>query len=59
MTLLNERIRKIVEAPDVRQRLIDQGADPVSDTPEQFGAYVKTELARWTKVVNDTGARIE
>jgi tripartite-type tricarboxylate transporter receptor subunit TctC len=59
VTLLNERIRKIVEAPDVRQRLIDQGADPVSDTPEQFGAYVKTELARWTKVVNDTGARIE
>ena len=59
VTLLNERIRKIVEAPDVRQRLIEQGADPVSDTPEQFGAYVKTELARWTKVVNDTGARIE
>ncbi len=56
---LNERIRKIVEAPDVRQRLIEQGADPVSDTPEEFGAYVKTELARWTKVVKDTGARIE
>jgi tripartite-type tricarboxylate transporter receptor subunit TctC len=57
--LLNERIRKIVEAPDVRQRLIEQGADPVTDTPEEFGAYVKTELARWTKVVKDTGARIE
>jgi tripartite-type tricarboxylate transporter receptor subunit TctC len=57
--LLNERIRKIVEAPDVRQRLIEQGADPVSDTPAEFGAYVKTELARWTKVVKDTGARIE
>ena len=57
--LLNERIRKIVEAPDVRQRLIEQGADPVTDTPEEFGAYVKVELARWTKVVKDTGARIE
>src|SRR4051812_28311244 len=59
VTLLNGQIRKIVEAPDVRQRLIEQGADPVSDTPEQFAAYVKSELARWTKVVKDTGARIE
>ena len=59
VTTLNERIRKIVAAPDVRQRLIEQGADPVTDTPEEFGAYVKTELARWTKVVKDTGARIE
>ena len=50
VTTLNERIRKIVAAPDVRQRLIEQGADPVTDTPEEFGAYVKTELARWTKV---------
>ena len=57
--LLNERIRQIVAAPDVRQRLIEQGADPVTDTPEEFGAYVRTELARWTKVVKDTGARIE
>ena len=57
--LLNERIRRIVETPDVRQRLIEQGADPVADTPEEFGAYVKVDLARWTKVVKDTGARIE
>jgi tripartite-type tricarboxylate transporter receptor subunit TctC len=56
---LNESIRRIMEAPDVRQRLIEQGADPMTDTPEEFGAYVKTELARWTKVVKDTGARIE
>ena len=59
VTTLNERIRKIFAAPDVRQRLIEQGADPVTDTPEEFGAYVKTELARWTKIVKDTGARIE
>ena len=59
VTRLNSEIRKIVAAPDVRQRMIDQGADPVSDTPEQFAAYVKSELARWTKVVKDTGARIE
>jgi tripartite-type tricarboxylate transporter receptor subunit TctC len=56
---LNERIRTIVAAPDVRRRFIEQGAEPVTDTPEEFGAYVKAELARWARIVSDTGARIE
>ncbi len=56
---MNGEIRKIVEVPDVRQKLIDQGADPVTNTPEEFAAYVKSEMARWGKVVRDTGARID
>jgi len=52
---VNERIRKMLEVPELRQRLIDQGADPASSTPEEFGALVKTDLARWTKVVKATG----
>ena len=57
--VLNERIRRLIATPDMRGKLIEQGADPMSETPEEFGAYVKSELARWTKVVRDTGARIE
>jgi tripartite-type tricarboxylate transporter receptor subunit TctC len=52
---VNERIRKMLEAPELRQRLVDQGADPASSTPEEFGALVKADLARWTKVVKATG----
>ena len=49
-------IRKIVEIPDVKQKLISQGADPETNTPEEFAKYVKSEMAKWGKVVRDTGA---
>ena len=52
---VNERIRKMLESPDLRKRLVDQGADPASSTPEAFGALVKSDLARWIKVVKATG----
>ena len=54
---LNAEIRKMVQVPDVRQRLIDQGADPASNTPEQFAGFVKAEMLRWGKVVRDVGAQ--
>jgi len=54
---LNAQIRAMLDAPQVRQRLISQGADPASNTPEQFAAFVESEQARWSKVVKD--ARIQ
>lgn len=59
VTKMNREIRKIVEMPEVRKRLIDLGADPASNTPEQFAAYVNSERARLAKVVNDIGARAD
>ncbi|MGZ5115641.1 MAG: Bug family tripartite tricarboxylate transporter substrate binding protein [Burkholderiales bacterium] len=56
---MNDQIRKIVDTPEVRKRLIDLGADPQTNTPEQFAAYVRSEKARWGKVVQDTGARVD
>lgn len=56
---MNAEIRNILEVPEVRQRLIGQGADPASNTPEEFAAYVKAEMARWGKVVRDTGAKAD
>jgi tripartite-type tricarboxylate transporter receptor subunit TctC len=59
VTKMNAEVRRIVEAPDVKKRLIDLGADPETNTPEQFAAYVRSERTRWAKVVQDTGARVE
>jgi tripartite-type tricarboxylate transporter receptor subunit TctC len=59
VTKMNAQIRKIVEMPQVQKRLVDLGADPETNTPEQFAAYVKSEKARWGKVVQDTGARVD
>jgi tripartite-type tricarboxylate transporter receptor subunit TctC len=59
VTKMNGQIRKIVEMRDVQKRLVDLGADPETNTPEQFAAFVKSEKARWGKVVQDTGARVD
>lgn len=56
---LNAEIVKILAVPELRRKLAGQGADPATNTPEQFAAYVKSELARWSKVVKDTGARAD
>ena len=47
---LNAEIRKAVALPDIREHLEALGADPASDTPEQFSAYIAAETAQWLKV---------
>jgi tripartite-type tricarboxylate transporter receptor subunit TctC len=56
---MNREIHRMLENPEVRQRLIDQGADPASNTPEEFAVYVKSEMTRWGQVVRSTGARVD
>ena len=56
---LNAQIVKILAMPDVRERLTSLGADPVGNTPEQFAAYVKAEIAKWAPIVKATGARVD
>ncbi len=46
-----------INDPAVKQKLIDSGAVPVADTPEQFGKFLKEELARWGKVVREKGIK--
>jgi tripartite-type tricarboxylate transporter receptor subunit TctC len=53
------RIKKILQVPETRQRLMDQGADPASNTPEEFAILIKNDLARWIKVVRATGVGSE
>ena len=50
---------KVLRSPDVRERLIASGSDPVGSTPEEFSAHVKAELARWGKVIRDNNIRSE
>jgi len=56
---LSTEIVRIVQLPDMRERLLAQGADPIGMPAEEFRAYVKSELARWSKVVQASGARVE
>jgi tripartite-type tricarboxylate transporter receptor subunit TctC len=50
---LNAEIVKILKMPDVRERLESLGLDPVGNTPDEFAAFQKAEIAKWAKVVKD------
>jgi tripartite-type tricarboxylate transporter receptor subunit TctC len=50
-TRLNDAILRILSRPDVRQRLIDSGAEPGGGSPERFAAFIKSEIAKWSKVI--------
>ena len=54
---LNAEMVKALRQPDVRERLAADGTVPVGNTPEEFGAHIKTEIARWAPVVKASGAR--
>ena len=56
---LNREIVAALRRPETRERLANLGADPVSDTSEEFAAFIRSELATWAKVVKASGAHVE
>jgi tripartite-type tricarboxylate transporter receptor subunit TctC len=54
---LNSAIVRAVNAPELRARLLDQGADPVGNTPEQYTAFIEREIAKWAKVIRAAGIK--
>jgi tripartite-type tricarboxylate transporter receptor subunit TctC len=56
---LNAEVTKVLNMPDVRTTLFNQGLDPAPGTPEQFGAYIRSERVKWAKVIKESGAKAE
>ena len=56
---LNAEIVGALKLPDVRQLMLAQGAEPVSESPGQFAAVIRAEIAKWGEVVRKSGAKAE
>ena len=50
---------KALATPQVRERFASLGVQPVGDTPEQFGALIREDLARWSRVIKSAGVKVE
>jgi tripartite-type tricarboxylate transporter receptor subunit TctC len=57
--MLNAKIAAILQTADTKERLAALGFDPVSNTPQQFTAYIKVEVTKWAKVIKESGARVD
>jgi tripartite-type tricarboxylate transporter receptor subunit TctC len=56
---LHGEIVRMLAVPDMRERLAAQGFEPVGSTPEEFAAYIKSEIVKWGKVIRTAGIKAE
>jgi tripartite-type tricarboxylate transporter receptor subunit TctC len=56
---LHGELAKVVALEDVKEALAKQGAEPAVSTPEEFSAFVRSELAKWAKVVKAADIRVD
>ena len=56
---LSNEIAQITRLPEVRERFLALGAEPVGNTADEFAAFTKTELNKWARVVKQSGARVD
>ena len=59
LTRLNREVNRILTLADVRERLLELGADPASTTPAQFGEFIRRENAKWGKLIQEQGIVID
>ena len=56
---LNGAMTRVLQMPDIRQRLIDLGFDPIGSTPDECAGNIRAEIAKWARVVKDAGIRVQ
>jgi tripartite-type tricarboxylate transporter receptor subunit TctC len=52
---LNAEIVAVLKQPEIRERLSREGADPVGSSPQEFGAFIRSEIEKWRKVIHAAG----
>ena len=56
---LNTQVGKVLSMPDIRDRMVAMGTEPVSNSPEEFALFIRSESQKWAKIIHDKNIRIE
>ena len=56
---LHEEFAKVLSQPEVRERIVADGSEPIGSTPGEFRQFMLADLAKWAKVVKQSGAKLD
>ena len=59
ITRLNSELSAIMKTPDMRERFVGQGAEPLSGPPDDLRKYFANEVSKWGKVIREAGIKAE
>ena len=59
VTKLHDEIVRVLAMPDVRDRIVHDGSDPVGNTPQEFRDFMTSDLNKWAKLVKESGAKLD
>lgn len=56
---LNREAVRALESPEIREKLLAQGAEPMPTSPQAFAAFMQDEMAKWAPVVKQAGVKLD
>ena len=59
MNFLNTEINKAIQSPELKERLSSEAIQPMPMSPEQFGQYIKDDIARWSKIAKARNIQLD
>ena len=59
VAILHKEMASTLKLPEVKERFSKLGAEPVGNAPEEFDALIKSEIAKWAKVVKEAGLKVD
>jgi tripartite-type tricarboxylate transporter receptor subunit TctC len=59
VTRLHDEFVQVLNRPDIRERIVADGSEPAGTTPEEFRRFMLADLAKWAKLVKESGAKLD